>query len=91
MFGFLIAIAAGFATPMFEASLARPVQRFLAERIEVEDGEVRVIAFIIALLIAGLLSAIFHSGTTLWIVIGAALGYFGTRIVRLAQTALANR
>lgn len=91
MLGFLIALAAGAATPMVETPLARPVARFLAGKIAVQDTELRLIAFMVALIIAGLLSAVFHSGSPLGLAIGASLGYFAARLIRWGQAAVNNR
>lgn len=85
MFGFLVALAAGFATPKLEEPLARPVARALAPHIPVQPNEMRLLAFMIALLIAVLVAGIFNSGSPLGLLVGAILGYFGRRIVAALQ------
>lgn len=91
MFGFLIAAAAGFATPMLEGPAARPVARMLGQSIEIEDTEIRLIAFIIAMVIAAVVASIFDSGSMLGLLIGGALGYFGTRLFGALKRVIEGR
>ncbi len=85
MLGFLIAIAAGAATPKIEDLAARPMARLMGQNVEVFDDELPVVAFMIGMLFAAVLSAIFSNGSALAVIIGGAIGFFGLRIVRLAQ------
>ena len=82
MFGFLIALAGGFVSPMLEGPAARPVAKMMGGKIELEDGEIGALAFMIAMIVAGVLCAIFSAGTPLTLAVGGTLGYFGTRIVK---------
>lgn len=91
MFGFLIAVVAGAVTPMIETPLARPVARMLGENIEIQEGELRVLAFMIAMIIAGILCAVFSSGSALGLAVGGTLGYFGMRLVRMVQRMIENK
>jgi len=91
MFGFLIAVVAGAVTPMIETPLARPVARMLGENIEIQEGELRALAFMIAMIIAGILCAVFSSGSALGLAVGGTLGYFGMRLVRLVQRMIENK
>ena len=91
MFGFLIAVAAGFLTPFAEAPLARPLARLLERHMTLEPGEVRVISFMVILLVAAILCAIFNSGSVFGIVLGAILGYFGLRIIAAVKDMMAAR
>ena len=91
MLGFLIALVAGGVTPMLEGPIARPVARMLADHIDVAEGEVRILAFMAALIVAAILCAVFSTGTPLSLAIGAALGYFGMRLARLAQRLIEDR
>ncbi len=91
MFGFLIAVAMGAVTPMLEGPLARPVAKSLSERIDLTEGELRAIAFMIAMIIAGVLCALFSSGSALGLAVGGALGYFGARLVKLLQGIMAGK
>lgn len=81
MLGFLAAIVAGFVTPQLEAPIARPLARKMEKYITLEASETRLIAFIIAMLAAGIVASLLDSGGAFWIVLGGALGYFGTRLV----------
>ena len=90
MFGFLIALGAGFLTPHLEAPLARPVIRALGRYLPIDQNEHRLVAFLIALLGAAVLASLIDSGSTFGIVIGTILGYFGLRLSNLLRD-LANR
>lgn len=91
MFGFLIAVIAGAVTPMLEAPVARPVAGLMSNNVELVDGELRVLAFMIAMIVAGILCAVFSTGTPLSLAVGGMLGYFGMRLLRWGQRALENR
>lgn len=82
MLGFLISVAAGFATPALEGPVARPVARAIGTNIELKDGELRVLAFMLAMVIAAILCAVFSSGSPLGLAVGGMIGYFGTRLVQ---------
>jgi len=86
MFGFLIAVVAGFLTPHLETTLARPVIAAVGRLIPIEPGEHRLIAFIIAILGAAVLSSVFDSGSAFGILVGAIIGYFGLRLSSLIRT-----
>lgn len=88
MLGFIIAIALGAATPKIEDLVARPLAQLLGKNIEVFDDELPVLAFIIGMFTAAIISAIFSNGSGLAIVFGATIGFFGLRIVRLIQRLL---
>lgn len=91
MFGFLIAVVAGAVTPMIEGPLARPVAKAMGNVVELEDGEMRALAFMIAMIIAGILCAVFSSGSALGLAVGGTVGYFGMRILRWMQRIMENR
>ncbi|SLN58846.1 hypothetical protein [Pseudooctadecabacter jejudonensis] len=91
MFGFLIAVAAGAATPMIEGPVARPIARALGQNIEVQDTEIRLIAFAVALFAAAILGSVFDSGSAVGLIVGGTLGYFGLRLVRWVQRVIEGR
>ena len=82
MFGFLIAIAAGAVTPMAEGPIGRPLAQMLGENIPIEDGELRLLTFMVLLVAAALLSVLLGTGTAPGLAIGAVLGYFGMRLLQ---------
>jgi len=88
MLGFLISIAAGFATPMIEGPVARPVAKAMGSNVEVKDTELRLLAFMLAMIIAGILAAVFSSGSALGLAAGGMIGYFGTRLVKWFKSAI---
>ena len=91
MFGFLIALIAGGVTPMLEAPVARPIARMMGNNVELADGELRALAFMVAMIGAGVLCAVFSTGTPLSLAIGGTLGYFGMRLLRWAQRVIEDR
>lgn len=91
MLGFLVAVAAGFATPHLEGPVARPLAKMMEKYITLEVSEIRLIAFMVAMLAAGVVSALLHSGMTFWVILGGALGYFATRIVAATREAIDAR
>lgn len=91
MLGFLIAALAGFLTPQLEGAVAGPIVKALGENIKVEPTEVRLIAFMVALLAAAVCAALLGSGTTFGVILGAILGYFGTRIYTAIKKIIEGR
>ena len=81
MFGFLIALGAGFATPYIEKPLAEPVVKLLEGKVNVAPSELRLVAFIIAMIIAAIVCAALNAGGMIALILGGAIGYFGLRIV----------
>jgi H+/Cl- antiporter ClcA len=80
MLGFLIAAIAGFLTPQIEGPVAGPLVKFLEGQFKVEPNEKRLIAFMVALVVAAILAVLLDSGSTFGVISGAILGYFGQRI-----------
>lgn len=91
MLGFIVAAIAGFITPQLEVPAARPVVRMLEQHITLEAAETRLIAFIIAMLAAGVIASLLDSGSAFWMILGGALGYFATRLVAAARAAMDAR
>ena len=81
MLGFILGVVAGWLAPVAEEPLARPLARALAPRITVAESEMRAVAFIIVMLLAGLLAEAVDSESAFWVILGGAIGFFGTRIV----------
>ena len=91
MLGFIIAAVAGFLTPQLEGPVADPIAKAMQGHIKVEPTEKRLIAFMVAMLIAGIASALLNSGTTFWVILGGVLGYFGTRLFEAGKKAVDAR
>ena len=81
MLGFICAVIAGFSAHYIDEPLVRPLVRALQGKIDVEAGEVRLVAFIITMLLAGVAAELLDSGSAFWMILGGALGYFAIRIV----------
>jgi len=91
MLGFLIAAAAGFLTPQIEGPVAGPIVKMLERFFPVPPVEKRLVAFMVALLAAAVLALALDSGSILGIIIGAILGYFGTRIFNVLKKTIEDR
>lgn len=85
MLGFLIAVAAGYLTPQITDRLADPVIKAVSRQITVTPPERPVVGFLLAMLAAGVAADLLHSGSPFWVILGGALGYFGTRIATRIQ------
>lgn len=85
MLGFIIAAAAGFFAPLIGGPLVDPIVKALGNHITIENEEKPLLAFMLAMLAAGVASALLNSGTPFWIILGGVLGYFGARIVEAGK------
>lgn len=88
MLGFICSVIAGFSAQYLEEPLVRPLVRALQGKIAIEAGETRLVAFIAAMLIAGVAAELLHSGSAFWIILGGALGYFAIRIVAAVKAVI---
>lgn len=86
MMGFLAAIALGYVTPQLEDMLARPLSEMLRPVLIIEASEMRLFAFMVAMLLAGIVAALFESAIPFWIILGGTLGYFGPRLVAAVRS-----
>ncbi len=91
MLGFLISAAFGYAAPHLQKPLAEPVAKALEGKINISQTELPVLSFMIALLLAAIVCAALDAGSTFGLVIGAALGFFGTRIFEMVKDAIDGR
>ncbi|MGZ9809704.1 hypothetical protein ACXN5S_04510 [Pseudoroseicyclus sp. H15] len=85
MLAFLFGLVAGFLTPHAEEPLAAPLVRAAKGKVAFEPGEQRLLSFILCLLIAAVLLMIVSWGSPFWLVLGAGLGYFATRLIAAAN------
>lgn len=91
MLGFIAAVVAGFATPYLQDSAARPLAEALRPAIALDPGELRLVAFMLAMLLAGVAASLLGSGTPFWVMAGGVLGYFGPRLVAAAKDGMDGR
>lgn len=91
MWGFILAVIGGLLVPQAEEPLARPLARAVAPALKVEPGEMRLFAFVIVMLIVGILSALLDSGSAFWVILGGALGLFGARLYTFVKAQIDNR
>lgn len=90
MFGFFVAVGAGFLTPQIQVSLAPVVAKALSF-LSIEESEHDVLGFMLVVLAAGFIATVFGSGNALGVAIGVALGYFAKRIVSIVMEATSGR
>ena len=62
-----------------------PIVKALDGHIKIAPTETRLIAFMIAMIAAGVVAALLNSGSAFWVMFGGVLGYFGTRIVEVIK------
>jgi len=91
MLGFIIAVAAGFLTPHIETPIAKPLAEAIRPAVALEPGELRLLSFMVAMILAAVLSAVFSTGSALGLMIGGALGYFALRLTEAAKSASGGR
>jgi hypothetical protein len=91
MWGFIIAVIAGFATPYVETPLAVPLARLTEKFVRVDQAELRMVAFAIVMLIAGVAAELLHSGSAFWVILGGVIGVFAARIVASLKEIVENR
>lgn len=91
MLGFLVSIAAGFVTPHLDGPVAGPLAKLMAPVVEVDPAETRLLSFMVAMIGAGVLANLLNSGSTFWVILGGVIGYFATRLVAAAKTAMDQR
>lgn len=91
MLGFIIAAVAGFLTPQLEEPVAQPIMKAVGRHFIIAPTEKRLVAFMVALLAAGVLVAALDNGSVLGVISGAILGYFGTRIFAVLKKLIEGR
>ncbi len=91
MLGFIVAIAAGFLTPHLDKPVSGPLMAAAAKVIEIDRAETRLVSFMVALLGAGIVANLLDSGSAFWVVVGAVIGYFLTRLTGSARAAMDRR
>ncbi len=91
MFGFIIALIAGFLAPHAEGPLARPLAAAMRDKVPLAPGELRLLSFILVMLLAGIAAELLDSGSAFWIILGGALGYFALRLVAAGQALFDQR
>ncbi len=79
---FILAIIAGFVTPMVEGTVSGFLQKLQTKDIQIEAGENRALTFAILLLGVAVLANITGvSANAFWLLIGGILGLFAMRII----------
>ncbi len=79
---FILAVIAGFVTPMVEGTISGVLQKAQTDDIQIEDGEYRALTFAILLLGVAILANITGATTNaVTLLVGGILGLFAMRII----------
>lgn len=89
--GFVVAVIAGFLTPYAETPLARPLAKAVSAFVTIDESEMKALSFMIVMLIAGLLCALFNMGSPFGLILGGALGYFALQLTEAAKKGIDSR
>ena len=91
MWGFILAVFGGLIVSQIEEPIARPLARLMAPVVRFEPGEMRLLAFVIVMLVVGILVELINSGSTFWVILGGALGLVGMRLYTFVKAKIDNR
>lgn len=91
MIGIVIAFGAGYIAMRLDDPVSRPLAKAVSPFVKVNDGEIRLVSFIIALLGAAVLVQATDNVSPFWLILAGSLGYFGARIYAAAKLAWENR
>ena len=91
MLAFIVAVVAGFLTPHVESSIGKSVTQALSDHITVEPGESRLIAFLVVMLLAGIVIALIGGGSPFWVILGGAIGVFLSRLIDAGRSEYERR
>ncbi|MEM1301387.1 MAG: hypothetical protein AAGH17_02295 [Pseudomonadota bacterium] len=82
MLAFILAIAAGYATPHAEPQVKKFVNDMTMDDVAMDAGDSRALTFILLMLAVTVLQVLAQSDISAFVIIaGGGLGLFGTRIV----------
>ena len=90
MFGFIIAVAAGFFTPQLQTSAAPIVAKALSV-LNISETEYDALGVLLAVIIAAVVTTVIGSGNALTVAVGVTIGYFATRLLRIVQDATSGK
>ena len=90
MFGFIIAVAAGFFTTQLQTSVAPTVAKTLSA-LEISKAEHDALGVLLAVIIAAVVTTVIGSGNALTVAVGVTIGYFATRLLRIVQDATSGK
>lgn len=88
---FILAIIAGFVTPMVEGTVTGILQKAQTDDIQIEAGEYRALTFAILLLGVAILANV--TGVTanaVPLLVGGILGLFATRLINAVKSMMAK-
>lgn len=91
MLAFIIAIAAGFATPYLQGPVGQNIAKPLSEHMTLESGEHRLIAFIVAMLLGAIVIALTGGGSPFWVILGGGIGVFLARGIDAGRARYSKR
>ena len=89
---FILALIAGFVTPMVEATVMGFVSKLQNDDFKFEDGENRAITFGLMMLAVAIIANITGgSANAVWILVGGLIGLFAMRIYNLIVKKASSR
>lgn len=92
MLSFILAVIAGYVTPMVEPTIKSVLDGFLPKSFELEASEGRMIAFAVMMLAVGLLALLFGGHISAFaLILGGLLGAFAMRIYAAIMELINNR
>lgn len=78
---------AGYFTPQAEPHIHKALKDILLDEVPMKEGEFRLFSFIIMMIFAAMLTALFGADSSAFLLIfGGGLGVFGSRLYKAATT-----
>ncbi|MEL7212536.1 MAG: hypothetical protein AAGK92_07730 [Pseudomonadota bacterium] len=78
---------AGYLTPQAEPHLKKALKDILLEEVPMKEGEFRLFSFIVMMILAAVLTALFGADSSAFLLLfGGGLGVFGQRIYTALTT-----
>ncbi len=78
---------AGYLTPQAEPHLDKALKDILLDDVPMKEGEFRLFAFIVMMIVASVLAALFGADSSAFLLLlGGGLGVFGQRIYKALTT-----
>ena len=78
---------AGYLTPQAEPHLHKALKDILLDEVPMKEGEFRLFAFIVMMIVASVLAALFGADSSAFLLLlGGGLGVFGTRMYQALTT-----
>lgn len=80
MLGLIIGAIGGFFSPRLVETAARPLAGAVSKWVAVEEGEMSLLAYMIAMVLAMIVANLLSVDAFFMVMVGGVLGFFGLRI-----------